>query len=106
VRDRTRGWCAIAFIPIYPYFAGISEMLFYFWGKTRQEQSIAASQVEWVIVRPVALTNADGRGVYCHGSNIGSFFWTARIARADVAHFMLKQLTDDSYLGRAVGVCW
>src|SRR5690242_16846852 len=64
----------------------------YFWDKTRQERSIAASNVEWVIVRPAALTNAGARGVYRHGSNIGSFLWTARIARADVAHFMLKQL--------------
>ena len=90
----------------YSFFVIPVVLPFYFWDKTRQEQSIAASQVEWVIVRPAALTNADGRGVYRHGSNIGSFFWTARIARADVAHFMLKQLTDDSYLGRAVGVRW
>lgn len=78
---------------------------FYFWDKTRQEQWIAASNSEWVIVRPAALTNAAGRGAYRHGRNIGSFFWTARIARADVADFMLKQLADDSNLGTAVGIC-
>jgi nucleoside-diphosphate-sugar epimerase len=90
----------------YSFFVIPVVLPFYFWDKTQQEQSIAASRVEWVIVRPAALTNADGRGVCRHGSNIGSFFWTARIARADVANFMLKQLTDDSYLGRSVGVCW
>jgi putative NADH-flavin reductase len=79
---------------------------FYFWDKTRQEQLIAASNAEWVIVRPGALTNAKGRGAYRHGRNIGSFLWTVRIARADVTHFMLKQLSDDSYVGTAVGVCW
>jgi nucleoside-diphosphate-sugar epimerase len=78
----------------------------YFWDKTRQERLIAASKVEWVIVRPGVLTNADGRGAYRHGRRTGSFLWTVRIARADVAHFMLKQLSDDSYLGTAVGVCW
>jgi putative NADH-flavin reductase len=78
----------------------------YFWDKTRQEQLIAASKLEWVIVRPAVLTNADARGVYRHGRRIGSFLWTARIARADVAHFMLKQLADDSNLGAAVGVSW
>jgi putative NADH-flavin reductase len=78
----------------------------YFWDKTRQEQLIAASKLEWVIVRPAVLTNADGRGVYRNGLSVRSFLWTARIARADVAHFMLKQLTDDSYLGTAAGVCW
>jgi len=78
----------------------------YFWDKTRQEQLIAASKLEWVVVRPAALTNADRRGVYRHGRTIGSFVWTARIARADVADFMLKQLEDDSYVGTVVGVCW
>jgi hypothetical protein len=29
-----------------------------------------------------------------------------RISRADVADFMRKQLTDDSYIGTAVAVCW
>ncbi|HXM97345.1 MAG TPA: SDR family oxidoreductase [Candidatus Dormibacteraeota bacterium] len=76
----------------------------YFWDKTRQEQSIAASKLEWVIVRPAALTNSPARGIYRHGFNVGSFVWTARISRADVAHFMLNQLTDNSYLGTAVGV--
>jgi putative NADH-flavin reductase len=78
---------------------------FYFWDKTRQEQLIAASTLEWVIVRPAVLTNASMRGVYHDGRNVGSFLWTARIARADVAHFMLKQLADDSWLGTAVGIC-
>ena len=79
---------------------------FYFWDKTRQERLIAASNLEWVIVRPAVLTNAKMRGTYRHGRRIGSFLWTARIARADVAHFMLKQLVDDTHLGSAVGVCW
>jgi putative NADH-flavin reductase len=80
---------------------------FYFWDKTRQERLIAATKkVEWVIVRPGVLTNADRRGAYRHGRSVGSFVWTVRISRADVADFMLNQVTDDSYLGTAVGVCW
>lgn len=79
---------------------------FYFWDKTRQERLIAASKLDWVIVRPAVLMNARMRGTYRHGRSIGSYLWTARIARADVAHFMLKQLADNSYLGTAVGVCW
>jgi putative NADH-flavin reductase len=78
----------------------------YFWDKTRQERLIAASNLEWVIVRPAVLTNAKMRGTYRYGCRVGSFLWTARIARGDVADFMLKQLTDDSYLGTAVGVSW
>lgn len=79
---------------------------FYFWDKTRQERIIAASNVEWVIVRPGVLTNADKRGSYRHGPHVGSFLWTVRISRADVADFMLNQLTSDTYLRAAPGVCW
>jgi uncharacterized protein YbjT (DUF2867 family) len=79
---------------------------FYFWDKTRQERLIAGSGVEWVIVRPGVLTNRDGKGQYRHGRGIGSFLRTVRIARADVAAFMLDQLASDSYLGTAPGVCW
>jgi putative NADH-flavin reductase len=56
---------------------------FYFWDKTRQERLIAASTVEWVIVRPGALTNGVKRGAYRHGFNVGRFIWTVRISRAD-----------------------
>ena len=78
---------------------------FYFWDKARQERAIARSRVEWVIVRPGTLTNATGRGRTRHG-RVGSFLLTVRIARADVADFMLDQLTSDEYLRAAPGVCW
>ena len=78
---------------------------FYFWDKARQERAIARSGAEWVIVRPGALTNAPGRGRTRHGG-VGSFLLTVRIARADVADFMLDQLTSDEYLRAAPGVCW
>jgi nucleoside-diphosphate-sugar epimerase len=79
---------------------------FYFWDKTRQERAIAASKLEWVIVRPGVLSNAERRGTYRHGHHIGSFILTVRISRADVADFMLNQLQDDTYLRTAPGVCW
>jgi nucleoside-diphosphate-sugar epimerase len=79
---------------------------FYFWDKTRQERAIAASTVEWLIVRPGALNNGDKRGRYRHGRHVGSFFVTVRISRADVADFMLNQLASDTYLRTASGICW
>ncbi len=79
---------------------------FYFWDKTRQERLIAASRVEWVIVRPGRLTNGAQRGVYRHGSGVGSFLWTVRISRSDVAHFMLEQLASPTYKRAAPGVSW
>lgn len=79
---------------------------FYFWDKTRQERMIAASSVEWVIIRPGTLTNGERRGQYHHGHRVGSFLWTVRISRADVADFMLNQLASDTYVGSAASVCW
>lgn len=79
---------------------------FIFWDKIRQEKLIEESDADWLIVRPGVLTNADARGVYRHGPNLGNFLWTVRISRADVADFMVKQLTDDSLLGTAQAVCW
>jgi putative NADH-flavin reductase len=78
----------------------------YFWDKARQERVVADSRVNWIIVRPGMLTNGERRGRYRHGWKIGSFLWTVRISRADVADFMLNQLTDDTYLRSAAGVCW
>jgi len=79
---------------------------FYFWDKCRQERMIAESNREWVIVRPGMLTNAHKRERLRHGSRVGNLFSTVRIARADVAHFMLDQLESDTYLRSAVGVAW
>jgi len=90
----------------YTFFTIPIILPFYFWDKTRQEKLIAASNVEWVIVRPGILTNRAKRGEYRHGTHVGNFLWTVRISRADVADFMLNQVTDDGYLGTATGVCW
>ena len=79
---------------------------FYYWDKTRQERLIAASKMDWIIVRPGVLSNGRKRGTYRHGHHIGSFILTLRISRADVADFMLNQVEDDMYLRTAPGVCW
>jgi putative NADH-flavin reductase len=76
----------------------------YFWDKTRQEAVIRASDLDWTIVRPGALTNGPKRGHYRQGPRVGHWLWTVRISRADVAAFMLDQLTDDRYVRTAVGV--
>lgn len=79
---------------------------FYFWDKARQERLIAESDVEWVIVRPGVLTNGEKRGRIQAGREVGSFLWSVRISRADVAAFMLDQLESDQYLRAAPGVAW
>ena len=77
---------------------------FYFHDKIRQESLIRRSSLDWIIVRPGVLTNGRKRGVYRHGPNVGHWLWTVRISRADVADFMLDQLTEDTYLRQAVGL--
>jgi len=81
-------------------------LVIYFWDKSRQEQAVAASPLEWVIVRPGMLTNGAKRGVYRHGHGVGNYILPSVISRADVADFMLNQLTDDQYLQTAPGVAW
>jgi uncharacterized protein YbjT (DUF2867 family) len=88
----------------YTFFVIPVILPFYFWDKTRQERAIAQTDVDWAIVRPGALTNGALRGHVRHGSHVGSFLWTVRVPRADVAEFMLDQLTSNTYLRAAPGV--
>ena len=90
----------------YTFFVIPVILQFYFWDKTRQERLLAASRVDWVVVRPGAFTNGAKRGRYRHGRRVGSFFRTVRISRGDVADFMLNQMSDNTYLRAAPGVCW
>ena len=79
---------------------------FYFWDKHRQERIVRASGLDWTIVRPGALTNGKPRGVWRAGGAIGNPLWTVRIARADVAHFLLDELAEPRHLRETVAVAW
>jgi putative NADH-flavin reductase len=90
----------------YTFFVIPIILPFYFWDKRKQESAIQSSSLDWTIVRPGALNNRKPRGKYRHGSNIGNWFYTVRISRADVADFMLNQLEDKKYVHIAPGVSW
>ena len=79
---------------------------FYYWDKGRQEKIIRSSNADWTIVRPGMLTNGKPKGKFKHGEKIGNFIWSVRISRSDTAGFMLDQITDKTYLKKAVGLCW
>jgi uncharacterized protein YbjT (DUF2867 family) len=70
---------------------------------TEKERMIQQSGLDWVIVRPAGLTDGPRTGKYQHGELIQ---FGARISRADVADFMLKQLTDNTYLQKTPGVSY
>jgi putative NADH-flavin reductase len=70
----------------------------------RQEACIKASDLDWIIVRPTALTNGPRMGIYRHGFPVTERGVRLKISRADVADFMLKQLSDDTYLFKTPSV--
>ena len=72
--------------------------------KDRQEELLRASELDWVLVRPPLLTNGARRGRYRVGFDIPIKLFSS-VSRADVAEFMLKQLTDDTYLHQAPTIC-
>lgn len=81
-------------------------IFFYYKDKELAERYIMESSLDWTIVRPGQLTNGKKRGVYREGLNVGNWFSSVSISRADVADFMLKQLTDNSYLKKTPGVAY
>lgn len=67
--------------------------------KDRQEALIRASDTDWTIVRPGFLTN----GPLTENYRVLTDLWgiTAdKISRADVAHFMLEELSAPRYVGQ------
>lgn len=79
---------------------------FYFLDKAKQEKIIMESNLEWTIIRPGQLTNGKKRMKYKHGLELGHYIFTKIISRSNVAHFMLRQLEDKTYLRKAVGVTY
>lgn len=69
--------------------------------KEQQEQLVRSGGLDWVIARPGGLTNAPPKYAYRAAAQPDH---PSRIARADVAHFMLAQLESDAWLGQAVGL--
>lgn len=67
--------------------------------KERQLRLLEASDVEWVVVRPPRLTNDPPTGRYRSGYLQLSM--ANKVSRADLADFILRQLTDGTYVHRA-----
>ncbi len=74
--------------------------------KEVQERCIQESRLDWIIVRPARLTDCPRTGVYRSGFSAGERSVKGKISRADVADFMLGQLTNDTYLGKTPGLSY
>ncbi|WDS36575.1 SDR family oxidoreductase [Pseudoxanthomonas sp.] len=73
--------------------------------KGRQEAAIRASSLDWVIVRPGMLTNDPARGSSRAVTDLAGING-GKIARADVARFVVEQLTTDTWLKQAPVLLW
>jgi putative NADH-flavin reductase len=71
--------------------------------KEIQEADIKASDLDWVIVRPGGLTKGAKTSKYRHGLDKDI---KGQISRADVAEFMLKQISSDEYLRKTPAICY
>lgn len=68
-----------------------------------QESYVEESKLDWTIVRPAAFTDAGRTGKYRHGFGPHEKGLTLKISRADVADFILKQVTQNTYLRKTPG---
>jgi putative NADH-flavin reductase len=71
-----------------------------------QENYVKQSSLDWTIVRPGAFTDGDRTGEYRHGFSGTDKTIKLKISRADVADFIVKQLTDHSYLRKTPGLSY
>ncbi len=75
--------------------------------KAAQESIIMASGTPWIIARPGGLTDGPRTGRYqCIPHDAKASLNRLQISRADVAHFLLKNLTDETWLRQAVGLAY
>lgn len=71
----------------------------------RSYELLHNSNLDWTIARPMSLTNDAFTGKYREADS-GIPKGGQRISRADVAHFLLKAITDDSYIHKSVGLAY
>ncbi len=73
--------------------------------KDIEEKIIQTSEVEWLIVRPGALTNGRKTGNYKIIDDLRGVV-AKRISRMDVADFILKQLKNPTHFGKTPLICY
>jgi len=71
-----------------------------------QEDHIKKSKLDWIIVQAGNLTDGKLSGSYQHGFTADNKTLTLKVSRADVADFMIKQITDDTYLHKTPGISY
>ena len=67
-----------------------------------QEAAVKESGLDWTIIRPSGLIDSPRTGIYDVGENIPAK--TSKIARADVADLILKELEQNTNIGKALTI--
>ena len=70
-----------------------------------QWETLSTSDLDWTMVMPPMLTNSPAGGSY-RVDTAALPPRGARISRADLADFMVRQLTDSRYLRKGVYIAW
>jgi len=70
--------------------------------KEVQEALVCASDLDWTIVRPGGLTDGPRTGVYRFG--VDASITAGRVARADVADFILRELERNDFVRMAPAI--
>lgn len=71
---------------------------------TANENRIEKSMLQWTLVRPAGLTNGPKTGRLKHGKSIAVLNGNPQISRANVASFIIEQLSDSSYINTGVWI--
>lgn len=69
-----------------------------------QEKLVRASGLNWTIVRPGAFTEGPATGAFKENFKPTDRNLTLKIARADIANFLSRQVSDLRYAHQAVGI--
>lgn len=69
-----------------------------------QENLVWASGLDWTIVRPGSFTDAPASGAFKENFPPSERKLTLKIARADIAAFLARQVADMTYLKRSVAI--
>ena len=97
-------WDNLNFLWKYIMFRGLLRQAYA--DHVSQEDYVRQSHLDWTIVRPGAFTDGHLTGKYRHGFPASDKTTKLKISRADVADFMLKQLTDNMYLHKTPGLSY
>lgn len=69
-----------------------------------QETLVRKSGLDWTIVRPSAFSDGPASGLFREGFGPSERGLALKIARADIADFLRRQVVERGYIGRAVAI--